>query len=204
MLTELKKIMYQDNFGTALEAAADSVVDDDEVRNDMLDDLDVTVVGAENDPEIKELVDNIPVDDDDPDTMTEEDVKDLVESLIDDDVAGYTLIESTDDADLDPDLVAEEDLDGIEEPIVEDDEDLDADIDDEPMDPVIDADLMDIDHEPFVDPISEDDLMDVDNELMDPVSEDDLTDIELNGDLADPTVEPDAGIEDIDLECDLI
>lgn len=108
MLTELRKIMYQDDCGSVLEAAADSVVEDDNVRDAMLDDLDVAVMGAENDPEVKKLVDSIPIDDDDPDTMTEDDAKELIESV---------LVESEDDFELDN--AEESDLEDVDEIVVD-------------------------------------------------------------------------------------
>lgn len=56
MLDGLKSLVYRDRTNDVImEATADT-----DIKDMFLDDMDVVVLGAENDPQIKRLIDSIP------------------------------------------------------------------------------------------------------------------------------------------------
>lgn len=83
MLNNLKNAIKQEEMSNALLESMTSATDSD-VKDLFLDDISVAVLGAENDPEIKNLAQSIPeYDDHDEDVAAQ--VESLVESLIETD-----------------------------------------------------------------------------------------------------------------------
>lgn len=84
MLENLKKQMANDlYFDSALENSIEKIVEDDDVRDTMLDDTDAHLIGSEDDPEIEKLVDKLPdtvIEDDD--DITEKDIAKIEEEYI--------------------------------------------------------------------------------------------------------------------------
>lgn len=180
MLENLKKIINRDTeFTSALEEAAHQVVveDSDDIRSAFLDNAEAQMIGVENDPEIKKLVDKIPPIDGDVSSM---DVKQMLEEYVPVDESECSsvkeedtiedeyyddefIIESTDD-----DFVIEsaDDNDSVIESTEDhEDEDLVIESFDEDDDFVIescdDHDEIDTDFDSIFDPKVDDDDLDL-------------------------------------------
>ena len=108
MLENLKKIINRDTeFTSALEEAAHRIVveDNDDIASAFLDNAEAQMIGVENDPEIKKLVDAIPPIDGDVSNM---DVKQMLEEYV-------PLDESDTDSSFE-----EDDAESVEEAEIED------------------------------------------------------------------------------------
>lgn len=83
MLDGLKQdIAKQKSDEFVLEAAVAHASDDDgDIQDAFLDDPDLAVIGAENDPEIAKLIDDIP-EYDDKENISDEDLEKMEESFI--------------------------------------------------------------------------------------------------------------------------
>lgn len=95
MLNDLKRYINKDNeFTSALEATAYAVIENDidDIKSAFLDNPEVRMIGVENDPEIKKLVDAIPPVDGDVSTM---DISQMIENFIPGDVDGEDVNESS-------------------------------------------------------------------------------------------------------------
>lgn len=126
MLNDLKRYINRDNeFTSALEAAAYAVIENstDDIKSAFLDDPNARMVGVENDPEIKKLVDSIPPVDGD---VSNIDVSKMIEDYIPDE-DGDGVLESFDDDSV---LESFEDDDITIESFEDDDDVLEADIED--------------------------------------------------------------------------
>ena len=186
MLENLKRHLYNDYETTsALEAAAERLANDDEdIKDAFLDaeaDPENVVVGAEDDPEIAKLVDELPTDDDD---VSTKDVERAIEAFVpleddDDDDCDDDIEPIDEDGDIEPidegDLIDLDDngfMDSLDRTTtesfidddfsdlgitVEGDDTIDLDVDDEDLDdddsePVDEGDLIEPDFiEDFID-----------------------------------------------------
>lgn len=183
MLENLKRHLYEENeTSSALEAAAERLADDDEdIEDAFLDaeaDPDAVVVGAENDPEIAKLVDEIPADDDD---VTTTDVEKAIEAFVPiDDLEPEKETEPVDEGDLidlDDDSFMDK-IDGVEESFIEDDfSDLGISMESEVFDPTFEEVEFDVDDEETVD--------DIEDEEIEAVNEDDLIEPDFIEDFID-------------------
>lgn len=127
MLNDLKRYINKDNeFTSALEAAAYAVIENsnEDIKSAFLDNPEMRMVGIENDPEIKKLVDAIPPVDGDVSNL---DVSQMIEDYIPDE---------------DSDLITESFDDDIV--IESSDEDDDNDDDDDSSDDLLEADIEDV------------------------------------------------------------
>lgn len=168
MLTTLKAMMRNDvEFKSSLESSIDTVVENnDDIRSIFLDNPDAMVIGAENDPEIKKLVDSLPDDvNEETNDVTDKDIEDIIEGFvpmsmlteaIDDGAEDYDAGDFDDDGDYDQEVSETdlgEDQDDIEDaadksPVKEsddsdddDDDESDDDDDDESDDDDLDDDF---------------------------------------------------------------
>ena len=100
MLENLKRLINAESTKTVMEEAAEKVIvdDDDSIKDAFLDDVETMVVGAENDPEIKKIVDTLPEVADEAEPVTQDDIKKMVESYVPESIIhesfNDTLIES--------------------------------------------------------------------------------------------------------------
>lgn len=100
MLENLKRLINAESTKTVMEEAAEKVIvdDDDSIKDAFLDDVETMVVGAENDPEIKKIVDSLPEVADEAEPITQDDLKKMVESYVPESIihesVNNTLIES--------------------------------------------------------------------------------------------------------------
>lgn len=187
MLNDLKRYIHKDaEFTSALEAAAYTLIEstDEDIKAAFLDDIEARMIGIENDPEIKKLVDSIPPVDGDVSNM---DVSQMVEEFIPDE-EGDSMLESFDDDfvfesfDEDDDTVFEsfeDDDDTVFESFEDDDDVLEADIEDVYYDGEYLAEDCDADTEfdcdgsfsselDDIDFDDRDDLLDADDNAIDP------------------------------------
>lgn len=99
MLTTLKATIQNDvEYKGALESALETLYENnDDVKSIFLDDPEAIVIGAENDPKIAELVENIP-DDASEETaeITDKDIEEIAENYIPESIIG--VIESVTDS----------------------------------------------------------------------------------------------------------
>lgn len=83
MLESLKRTIHDEHFVTAMEAAEEKVLNnDDDIKSAFLDDPEQLIDGAEDDPEIAKLVEKIPEDIEPEDEVTEKDIAKVTESYI--------------------------------------------------------------------------------------------------------------------------
>jgi hypothetical protein len=79
MLNSLKQEINRQNLENGLMESMTNAAGDESIKDVFLDDLDVAVLGAENDPKVKELVDSIPEYDDEAEIQGK--IDSLTESL---------------------------------------------------------------------------------------------------------------------------
>ena len=83
MLDSLKRDIRRQRESEFADEAIIESVSDDSVKSAFLDDIDVSVIGAESDPEIAQLVNSIPeYEENDADVEMELEVKNLTENLV--------------------------------------------------------------------------------------------------------------------------
>ena len=173
MLTTLKSMMRTDvEFKTSLESAMEVISEStDDIEDIFLNDTDAMVIGAENDPVIKKLVDAIPDDvNDETNEVTEKDIEELVENFVPMSVITEAKAEPTVDDDNNPVM---DSISGGAEDGSDGDDDADAD----------DA---------------EETKESYDEDHIETVTEDDDFDMDLMMDIDDPTFDLMEAIESIE------
>lgn len=89
MLENLKRLISEESYKTAMEEAAEQITtDDDDIKDAFLDDIETMVVGSEEDPEIKKIVDDLPEVADEVEPVSQKDIEKMVESYVPETIIG--------------------------------------------------------------------------------------------------------------------